>query len=313
MPPDTSPVIPDSVTREAEWLKPRPDKSKLAIPSSGHGPGFWTGAPSAVWHDGSIYIAYRVRQPIALGRGQGVVIAVSRDGVHFENLMHISKDEMNAESLERPSLAVCENGRWRLYLSCATRGTKHWRVEMIEANNPAQFKASSTRVVMPGDDLWGVKDTVIRRGKGVWHCWATFHPLDIPGEEDRMVSKYATSTDGIVWKWHGTALTGRPGKWDQRGARITAVQFAGEHIIAFYDGRASSQENYDERTGVAFGDDPAHLVSTGDEPIAQSADGKALRYLDILALPDGSHRLYYELARSDGTHDLYTELRPARQ
>ncbi|MEO3861629.1 hypothetical protein [Acrocarpospora sp. B8E8] len=27
--------------------------------------------------------------------------------------------------------------RWRLYLSCATYGTKHWRVELLEAATPA--------------------------------------------------------------------------------------------------------------------------------------------------------------------------------
>ena len=48
---------------------------------------------------------------------------------------------MDTESLERPALVRTPEGSWRLYLSCATYGTKHWRVEVIEAADPAEFDA----------------------------------------------------------------------------------------------------------------------------------------------------------------------------
>jgi hypothetical protein len=292
----------------AQTFLPYLEDSELAVAAPGVGEGFWTGAPSAVEHDGYIYLAYRTRQPIELGRGQGVIIARSTDGVHFETIQTILKETMDAESLERPTLVCTPEGMWRLYLSCATTGTKHWRVELLEAKQPDQFDPGTRKVVLPGDDAWAVKDTVIVRRGNLWHLWATFHPLDIAGEEDRMISKYATSTDGVTWAWaKGIALSPREGMWDQRGARITAVHFAKDMILAFYDGRASAAENYEERTGVAVGTWPDSFVAIGDQPFGQSPKKRGLRYFDLVPLSDGSYRTYYEVATDDGSHELRTE------
>src|SRR5450759_1644114 len=163
---------------QIEMPLPRADRSVPVVAPPGTEPGYWAGAPSAARCGDETYLAYRLRQPVGEGRGYAVAVARSGDGVQFETLLVIGKQEMGTESLERPALVLTPRGTWRLYLSCATYGTKHWRVEMIEAGHPGDFSARTSQVVLPGDAKTGVKDPVIRYWDGMWHLWASCHPLE---------------------------------------------------------------------------------------------------------------------------------------
>ncbi|MEW1955565.1 hypothetical protein [Terrabacter sp. NPDC080008] len=282
----------------------------VVVPAPAPGPGSWAGAPSAALDDdGGFVVAYRVRTPES--RGSATVVGLAPDGERLTPVVRLEKERFGAESLERPALVRTEAGQWRLYVSCATPGSKHWRIDVLEAGDPAGLQSAEPRTAFAGDTQTGVKDPVVRRTAREWQAWVCCHPLDVAGEEDRMVTRYATSEDGLTWRWRGVALRGRAGSWDARGARVTAVLPDGS---ATYDGRASTAENFSERTGTAVpGAAPGELLAVGDAPVSE------VRYLAVVPLPDlsagsgpsaptGRYRLFYEAPLADGSHELRTRL-----
>jgi hypothetical protein len=274
-------------------------------------PGSWAGGPSAQLVDGTWWLAYRLRRPVGEGRGFANVVARSDDGVRFEQVLELGKDAFGAESLERPALVHTPEGRWRLYLSCATPGTKHWRVDLLEADTVDELATATPRTVLPGSDAVAVKDPVLRHDGSQWHLWASVHPLDDPDATDRMTTEHATSPDGVEWTWRGTALAGTPGSWDARGVRFATVVLDGDRSWALYDGRATAAENWEERTGLAVSDGNGAFTAAPDGPLLQSPHPPAgLRYADVVALPGGGARWFYEATRADGGHELRTVLLP---
>ena len=133
----------------------------VAVPAPAAGPGSWAGAPSAgLDDDGTLVVAYRIRvvdQDVA-----ATVVARAPDGEHLTAVATLDKARFGAMSLERPALVRTDAGRWRLYVSCATLGSKHWWIDVLEAADPAGFADADARTVFPGDDRTGVKDPVIR-------------------------------------------------------------------------------------------------------------------------------------------------------
>ncbi|MDT4990801.1 MAG: hypothetical protein QOH97_693 [Actinoplanes sp.] len=292
---------------------PRWDDSTVVIEPPSAEPGAWSGAPSTIVADGAVYLAYRLRLPIGDGRGISNIVARSTDGLTFTVVAQVHKEAFGAESLERPALTRTPEGRWRLYVSAATPGTKHWRVDLLEAATPEGLATAHPHTVLPGDETVAVKDPVLHHDEHGWHLWASVHPLESWDDADRMTTEYATSPDGVSWTWRETALTGRPGEWDARGVRISSVQVTGDTILAAYDGRATVRENWEERTGVARGTRRPDgsfgpLAADHTEPVGSPHAPNGLRYLSMVTMPDGVQRIYYEATRADGAHDLRTEV-----
>ena len=281
---------------------PGAGRPTVAVPAPGSGPQTWSGAPSAVLEDdGTFVLAYRVR--VTSRDFAATVVARSTEGERFEPVLTLDRQRFDAFSIERPALVRTGTGRWRLYVSRTVGSwppSKAWRIDVLEAHDLAGLADAKPRIAFAGDASTAVKDPVIRRTGEGWEAWVCCHPLDEPGEEDRMTTAYATSEDGLDWTWHGAVLRGRAGSWDARGARVTAVLADGR---AAYDGRASKEENFAERTGLAVATGgPGALVQSGAAPVSEA------RYLDVVPLPGGGHRLFYEAPLADGSHELRTEL-----
>lgn len=286
---------------------PRYEGAEVVVPAPAAGAGNWSGAASVVLADGVYWMAHRVRRPLDAGRGVSVVVSRSTDGLHFVPVASVDRDAFAAASFERPVIMPVPGAGWRLYLSCATPDSKHWWIEAVDAPRPEDLGRGRRTVVLPGDRQWGVKDPVVTVDEhGRWQMWVCCHPLEPAGAEDRMVTSYATSTDGLEWDVHGSVLEGEPGGWDARGARVTAV-LSHEPLRVLYDGRADAASNWFEQTGLAEEVD-GRLVGS-PRPVAVSPDGDgALRYVSAVTLPDGRRRFYFEAARADGSHDLMTSL-----
>ncbi|WP_375474509.1 hypothetical protein [uncultured Jatrophihabitans sp.] len=295
------------MTQAAELLELLADPAaEVVVEPPGSGPGYWAGAPSAVWSAGGYYLAYRLRRPVTEGRGYANVVARSDDGQSFETVATVTSEQFECASLERPALVPLDGGGWRLYVACSTLASKHWWVEAIDADELADLADGKRTVVLAGGATSAWKDPVVRRVGGEWQMWCCRHPLDGGEDEaDRMTSVYLTSEDGLTWDEGPTALSPTPGSWDARGARITSVLRSGAQWLAFYDGRENAAQNWFERTGIAAGDDPSSFV-----PIAgPTPTGRTLRYVSLAETPTGT-RLYWEASRSDGANDLRTAYVP---
>lgn len=262
-------------------------ESKVAIPAPGEGVEHWAGAPSAALdEDGSIVLAYRLRTPSRAA----TIVARSDDGERFETVCELERERWDAMSVERPAILRTDDGCWRMYVCPARKNSKAWWIDLLEADTLEGFADADSITVFPANEEVAVKDPIVRRANGHWEAAICCHPLDEEGEEDRMYTAFATSPDGVDWAWQGTMLEPRPGHWDARGARLTAMLPDGRGA---YDGRGTKEENWFERTG---------LVEARDTPVSVA------RYLEVLPLPDGGYRIYYEWPMPGQAHELRTEL-----
>ena len=291
---------------------PDPASATVVVPAPAEGPGNWSGAASALRVGGRVYLTYRVRRPLDAGRGVTVIVAVSDDGVAFQPLCEVGRDQFGAESFEKPCLVRLPDGGWRLYLSCATPGSKHWWVDSLTADTVETLASGRRAVIHPGDAAVGVKDPVVVREGDLWDMWLTCHPLTEPGHEDRMTTRHLTSTDGLSWVDRGEVLAGRPGEWDARGARVTAL-LRRDPLVLTYDGRPDAASNWHETTGVVVQRNGRLEPVAGARRHSPFSDG-AFRYATVVPAsatdPRAGLRWYVELARPDGAHDLVTMVTP---
>lgn len=292
----------------------RPEGGATLLAPEGAGPGHWVGAASMVRdpHDGRVLLAYRNRRPE--GRGHRCVVAqIGDDGV--EELWVMTADAIGATSIERPALTPTPQGRWRLYFSYVEPHSGRWQIDVMEADAPDAFDVGDAQPVLTARSTGteGVKDPYVLHVDGVWFLFANAVELAVEGGEGPrqgeggdvvLPTGLATSLDGHRFAWQGIVLpVGRA--WDARMARLTCTVPLEHGHLAFYDGRATPEQNFEEHLGLAYSHDLVRwLRLTPDEPWGRSPHaGGALRYLDAAMEPDALH-VVYEYARPDGSHEM---------
>lgn len=291
----------------------------------GEGPGYWAGAPGVAYDKkfGRFYLVYRLRRPrgVEPDRGAEIRIASSRDGIGFDDIWTGKKDQLGTSSIERCSLFHLPEGPWRLYLSYVDPADGRWAIGMVEAEAPDEFDLGQTRPVLTASQIAaeGVKDPFIFDVAGLYHMIVSYAAIATPASSRELhgthdayntgliisCSGLATSTDGVNWNWECDLLRPQVGAWDAYASRICSLWYCPPVWLALYDGSVDVGENYEERCGLAYSFDlrTFHRV-TRTAPLFQPLEAKgALRYFDVVALPDVTY-FYYEMARPDGSHEL---------
>ncbi|MTD15827.1 hypothetical protein GIS00_17980 [Nakamurella sp. YIM 132087] len=187
-------------------------------------PGSWVGGPSAVVDGETIVLAYRMRRPVGEGRGFANVIAVSEDGETPRTVAVIDRERHDCDSLERPCLVRTPEGRWRLYISCATVGSKHWRVDLLEADTLEGLPDAPPRTVLAGDPaVVAVKDPVIRWVPGADEAGAAGKA----GAAGRASAAGRAAAAGSAAAAEGAAAAGSAGLADIAGHVVSAGEQSG--------------------------------------------------------------------------------------
>ena len=290
--------------------------------SPGSSPGYWAGAPSAYFDacTGTFYLYYRLRRPVGQGRGYEARLAVSQDGLVFDDIWAVRSEELRSPSIERGWL-VQHAGVWRLFVSYVNGATNQWQIDRIEASTVTDLSAANRQTVLSPTTApaHAVKDPVLLQVGPLWYMYVSYAPLDLlrdstaaelHGTGDvfttgsvRSHTGLAVSTDGRDFVWQGEVLSSSEAGWDSLMSRVTGLLPFGDIHLTFYDGAADVRENYEERGGLAVTADfhTFHKLRFA-EPVWRSAFGSA-RYFCPLATPLGTY-VYYEAASPDGSHQL---------
>jgi len=248
-------------------------------------------------------------------------IAVSEDGLRFDDVSCVTKEELGSPSLEKACLVKTLDGPLRLYISFVGADNK-WRIEMLEADQPSELDPARRVQVLTPEDIGteGVKDPVVLNVGGLWHMLVSYAPSPREATPDLQGRMHATgdvyntgitkshtglavSEDGLRWRWEGDVLSPPEQGWDAYCTRIGSVVCLPPVFVGFYDGAATVEENYEEQVGLAVSFDLRNWRRvTTSGPIVASPYG-CIRYVEALQREEDIF-YYYEYTRADGSHEL---------
>jgi hypothetical protein len=291
-------------------------------------PGYWVGCPSVLVDGDLTWLTYRERRPrgAAAERGWRCAVAVSHDGLRFDNVWEVHKDQLESPSMERFDLTRTEGG-YELFLSYVDPSDGRWRIGTITASRPEDFDVAERRPALTAESTGteGVKDPVVVEIAGSVHLFASYAAagpaVDAAAHATADIYNTGATThptglavrDGHEFTWKGEVLgVGSPGSWDAYQARLGSVVAVLGGYVGFYDGSASRDENYEERLGLATSvDGRSWRRESTDRPwLSGPGPSGSIRYVDVV-VREGAWWIYHEMTRPDGAHELRLARVPA--
>ncbi|MFH1743687.1 MAG: hypothetical protein ABIH23_32180 [bacterium] len=279
---------------------------------------WWAGAPSVVrGPDGVFWLACRMRTadaPRGL-RGYEIRILRSEDGIHFEKVHRIPREDVPISGFERPALLIDpRTGLFKLY-GCGPWQEGPWAIiKFDDAETPTQFTPNSAKPVIqhqpksyPRDIIVSeYKDPFIIHTAGAYHCYV----IGLIRQTERVF--HFQSTDGEEWVPVGSPyepimnLTG----WHDFYVRPASVLPVGVGYLFAYEGSNVKWHDpvYNIGTGLAFTFDLHRIIDlTPESPLVISTTPSNLfstcRYSHWIYVQDEIW-IYAEAARPNRSNEI---------
>lgn len=281
-------------------------------------PGWWAGAPSVLRDkDGVFWLACRMRTPEGQRglRGYELRILRSDDGVKFETVHRIRREDVPVPGFERPALLADPiTGRFKLYGCCPWQGGPWSIIKFDDADRPDLFRSETAKVVIgpmakthefdvPPDEY---KDPVIIHAEGAYHCYV----IGVVRRTERVF--HFTSDDGEAWRPAGNPYEPvmQLQDWHNFYVRPASVLPVGVGYLFIYEGSKVSwfEPVYNIMTGIGFTFDLHNIIDlTPASPIVKSTTPSPLhhtwRYSDWMYVEDEIW-IYAEVATPEDTHEI---------
>lgn len=280
-------------------------------------PEYWAGAPSVVRDEaGTFWMAARMRSPEHPRglRGYEIRILKSTDGITFEKVHQIRREEVPIPGFERPALLIDPvTKKFKLY-ACGPFGDKPWSIiKFDDAEDPTKFVAGTARSVVEAPEkayerdasVVEYKDPVIIHAAGSYHCYVTGYI-----RRNEWIFHYI-SPDGEHWEPVGNVnqpvmeLSG----WHNFFVRPASVLPLGIGYLFVYEGSSTTWYDpvYNIATGIGFTFDLHHIHDlTPESPLVKSTTPGLFhtwRYSHWL-LVENELFIYAEVANPNHSHEI---------
>jgi hypothetical protein len=293
-----------------------PKKGKTIFIPEGKGSGFWIGASDIIFDQelNKYFLYVRVRNPRPEKgrvtpddkyRGYKCQIYESNDGIEFELIWEMRKQEIGARSIEKAALLKIA-GKYHIFLSYESPGLiPRWTIVKQIANYPSEFAAQKFEEIIwdiPFFCRFSIKDPIIKKFGDRYFLYIDYIRFKKPWTTTGVL----VSKDGDKFTWQGEVFTNtKQCKWARWLIRLTSIIKLEGKFLGFFDGTDKMKNVCDENSGICVGNTPQELaIWSLEEPSFQSEYGKgSVRYLFALK-KESKIMIYYEYTESQWEHVL---------